>query len=111
MEFLVFCCLFFFLGNPTVIAATPSLPIPEGPQGTSRPTLVAFISGSPAPTGENITWYFNNGDLPTDFLSDGRELVFPRNVLAEYAGIYTIQVTTSRGTATDRFEVIVTSEL
>ena len=102
-----------FPGNPTVIAGSPLLPIAEGPFTSGRPTLVAFVSGIPAPTSDNITWYFNNGPLLPEFdLFPGRtELSLPRIVEARFTGIYTIQVATSRGTVTERFEVIVTSEL
>ena len=44
-------------------------------------------------------------------IRDGSELIFPSNVPSQLAGVYTVQVTTSRGTATDTFEVIITSEL
>ena len=102
-----------FAGNPTVIAGSPLLPVAEGAVISGRPTLVAFVSGSPAPTSDNITWYFNNGPLLPEFdLIQGKtELSLPRIVEARFSGIYTIQVTTSSGTVTERFEVIVTSEL
>lgn len=105
-------CAANFAGNPIAIAAIPQLQIPRGSQSGSRPILAAFISGSPAPTRDNITWYFNNGeDLPSGIIRDGSELVLPSVVPRELAGDYTVQVTTSRGTARDTFEVIVTSEL
>ena len=97
-------------GNPAVIASTPNHFII--PTAGSRPTLIAFVSGSPAPTRNNITWYFNNGTLPPDTLFNGdkSELLLPANTPREYSGIYTIQVTTSNGTASDNFAVTVTSE-
>ena len=102
-----------FAGNPTVIAGSPLLPIAEGAFIFGRPTLVAFISGSPAPTRDNITWYFNNGPLLSEFdlFQDRTKLSLPRIVEARFTGIYTIEVATSRGTVTENFEVIITSEL
>ena len=100
----------FFVGNPTAIAATPLRLIPEGAQSINRPVLTAFVSGTPTPSMENITWYFNNGSLPEGVIQGGREVVFPSFVLSSLSGVYTVQVTTSRGTATDHFEVIITRE-
>ena len=99
-------------GNPTAIAATPLRLIPQGPQSQGRPTLTAFISGSPAPTAGDVTWFFNNGSpLPDGLIIDGSEVVFPSTILPEHSGNYTIRVNTSSGTATAIFQVIVTSEL
>ena len=98
------------VGNPTVIAASPELRIPRGTQTSSIPFLAAFVSGIPQPSNLNITWYFNDQSLPEGLTETGRDVLFPRNVQPRFAGMYMCQVTTSSGTASDNFVVIVTGE-
>ena len=101
-----------FVGNPTIIASSPELRIPRGTQSSSIPFLAAFVSGIPQPSNLNITWYFNAQSLPGELTinGNGKEVLFPRNILFSFAGRYTCQVTTSSGTANDSFVVIVTGE-
>ena len=95
----------------TVIASTPNLLIPGGLQ-TVRYTLVALVLGTPTPTSDNITWYFNGGPLPNGLRRqvDVHEILFPTTILPGFAGNYTIEATTTSGSASDTFIVVVTSE-
>ena len=99
------------VGNPTVIAATPSRLLTD--TTANRPSLIAFISGSPTPNSNDITWYFNNGSVPpgVEFLGGNTQLFLPLSTPPEFSGIYTVQVTTSSGTASDNFNVTVPREL
>ena len=95
------------VGNPTVLSSTSKLSLRRGTQQSSRPTLIAFVSGNPQPTGSDITWYFNNQSLPSSILQEGNELLLPSNIEFDLAGRYTCQVSTSAGTASDDFLVTV----
>ena len=101
--------------NPTVIASTPELSVSSRVGQGSRASLLAFVSGTPPPTLSDITWYFNNNQsIPTGSLIDdsvgGTELLLPRTLLPSHSGTYTIQVSTTSGTARDSFMVTVTGE-
>ena len=98
-------------GNPTVIASTPQLFVSSRVVQSSRATLQAFVSGTPPPTDSDINWYFNNQSIPVGSLIDGTDLLLPRTPLPSHSGTYTIQVTTTMGTARDSFVVTVTGEL
>ena len=97
-------------GNPTVIASTPQLFVSSRVVQGSRATLQAFVSGTPPPTDSDINWYFNNQSIPDGSLIDGTDLLLPRTPLPSHSGTYTIQVTTTMGTARDSFVVTVTGE-
>ena len=86
--------------------------VASGTQAGSRTSLAAFISGTPSPTMNDVTWYFNNQSLPSevDYIPRRDELLFPGNVVPANAGLYTIRVATSNGIVNDSFLVIVTGE-
>ena len=106
--------LLICIGNPTVLSSISELKLHQGLQSQgNRPTLAAFISGSPQPSKSDITWYFNqNQSLPSDIIitQGGKELILPHNVHFNLAGRYTCHVTTSAGTAYDEFLITVIRE-
>ena len=96
--------------NPTVIPTSKTVVLREGNQGNSRPVLIAFISGKPYPSTSNISWLLNNHrNLPSDVMesSNGRELLLPRYIRPEIAGVYTCRVTTSAGSDSANISVSV----
>lgn len=101
-------------GNPAVIPGTPYLTRNGGSQGSNRPSLRPFVSGSPSfPTAEQGAWTFVGRDggtvLPprTGFVPGERELLLSPELTNEHSGTYNYTVTTTAGTATAQFEVTV----
>ena len=106
--------ILFNAGNPTVLSSNPEVRLLLGPQEQlgQRPSLTAFISGTPQPTNSNITWYFNNQQqLPDGTLIDGNQLLLPKNIQFEVNGIFRCQVNTSAGIDYDNFKVTVIGEI
>ncbi len=75
-----------------VVAGDPSLSLLVGSQGSSIPVLVAFVSGSPQPTNEQITWTVNGAPSSTT----GH--IFPLSTFISVGdgGVYVCTVTTER---------------
>lgn len=99
------------VGNPTVVTGAQNKVLRFGQQDmNSRPSLVAFVSGTPYPAHSNIEWRLNNGPLPDDVVAINNELLLPSYIGADLEGRYTCHVTTSAGTASDDIYVMLICE-
>ena len=84
-----------------VIASNPVLSLDIGSQGGGIPSLIAFVSGNPTPTTEQIKWAHNGVPLNT------KGKIFPLATVIErsHMGDYVCSVTTPAGTAITSFTV------
>ncbi len=89
-------------GNPVAIATVPTLSLTLGSQ-TLFHALITFVSGSPHPTMEQITWTVNGAPSTVT----GHVFQLPLNINRDHAGLYVCSVSTAQGTATAEFTVTV----
>lgn len=98
--------------NPAVIPNAPFLTLNDGSQGSSRPSLQAFVSGTPFPEISQGTWLFNGmAEFPPSTSPFERELILSAFLTHEHSGMYTYTVRTSAGNTTANFIVTVIGEL
>ncbi|XP_064386437.1 hemicentin-2-like isoform X2 [Halichondria panicea] len=90
------------LSNPVAIATVPTLSLTLGSQ-TLFHALITFVSGSPHPTMEQITWTVNGAPSTVT----GHVFQLPLNINWDHAGLYVCSVTTAQGAATAEFTVTV----
>ena len=94
-----------------MIALSPLIVVPRGIQHGFRAAIFAFTSGTPLPSRDDVTFYFNGSPtLPEGSAVIEFDLIFPRNIMPNIAGTYTIEVATASGIARDTVQVIVTSK-
>ena len=89
-----------------VLASDPVLSLNIGSQASNFPALIAFVSGNPQPTTEQITWTQNGAPHSTT----GKSLPLSNVIQTSHAGEYAVTVSTSAGTATAGFTVLVNGE-
>ncbi len=87
--------------NPVAIATTSTLSLNAGSQGTFIPALVAFVSGSPQPSQQQITWTKNGAPSTTT----GHLFPLSTFITSDHAGVYVCSVNTALGTALAEFTV------
>lgn len=95
-----------YTGNPVAIASTPVLSLVSGSQGSSFQALISFVSGSPQPLPENITWTFNG--IPSTII--GSIFTLGNFINSGQAGTYVCTVQTMAGIVSTEFVVTVSGK-
>ena len=101
----------FHTANPAVIANSPYRQLKMGPLGGNFPRLTAFVSGTPTPTANQQVWHFGGStDYPPGAVIAGSSIILTQAITAKHAGMYTFTVTTSAGTASTNYILVVIRE-
>ena len=106
--------LFFPKGILTVLLGKQSISLADDESGTI--SFPVFVAGIPKPTATDVHWYFNGGIINSsnfvgfNYYYDSGLFVLT-GPHSSHGGVYTVNVTTTAGTASASFYLTVECKL